>query len=127
MNRILERLARSGWILGLLLVGSAGLSWAEPPKKKKGKKGVPVWPLPNPSFLDKAFVPSNAKRQISGVFGPRLKWGGARYDHHEGFDFFSQYDPQTYPRGDHPVLSVLPGVVTQVIAPGNPERTETGN
>jgi len=128
VNYSLQVLTRSGWILALLLVGSAGLSWAEPPKKKKkGKKGRPVWPLPNPSFQNKAFVPSNANRQISGVFGPRLKWGGARYDHHEGLDFFAQYDPQTYPRGYHPVLSVLPGVVTQVIAPGNPERTETGN
>ncbi|MBL4850532.1 MAG: M23 family metallopeptidase [Planctomycetes bacterium] len=115
-------------VLGLalaLLVGAAGLSGAAP-KKKKGKKGKPVWPLPNPSFKNKAFVPSSANRQISGVFGPRLKWGGARYDHHEGFDFFAQYDPSTYPRGYHPVLSVLPGVVSEVISPANPERTETG-
>lgn len=109
----------------LLGVGLVDHAQAEPKKKKKG--GAPVWPLPNPSFEDPNFVPSNDHRQISGVFGPRLKWGGARYDHHEGFDFFSQYDPQAYPRGDHPVLAVLPGVVSEVIAPSNPERTETGN
>ena len=108
-----------------LLVGSAGLSLAAP-KKKKDTKGTPVWPLPNPSFSNPAFVPSSANRQISGVFGPRLKWGGARYDHHEGFDFYAQYDTATYPQGYHPVLSILPGVVSEVISPGNPERTETG-
>lgn len=125
VNRSLKAL-RMGSLLAILVVASAGLGLAAPPKKKKGKKGKPVWPLPNPSFKDKGFVPSNANRQISGIFGPRLKWGGARYDHHEGFDFFAQYDPQTYPRAKHPVLSILPGVVSEVISPGNPERTETG-
>lgn len=115
-------------LCALALLLGAGL-WADraqaEPKKKKGS--APVWPVPNPSFSDPSFVPTNDRRQISGVFGPRLKWGGARYDHHEGFDFFAQYDLSAYPRGDHPVLAVLPGVVSEVIAPSNPERTETGN
>jgi hypothetical protein len=109
----------------VLLVAGVLLGAAEAKGKKKGK-GKPVWPVPNPSFRLPGFVASSSKRQLSGVFGPRLKWGGGRYDHHEGFDFYAQYDTSTYPNGRHPVLSVLPGVVTQVISPGNPERSETG-
>jgi hypothetical protein len=99
----------------LLLAGSAS---AKGPKL--------VWPVPNPTLQDPSFVPTSNNRQISGVFGPRLKWGGARYDHHEGLDFYAQYDPQ-YPRGDHPVLSIMNGVVSELILPSSPERTETGN
>ncbi|MGE0710582.1 MAG: M23 family metallopeptidase [Planctomycetota bacterium] len=104
-------------VLGVAL--AAGLAAA------KGEKAVPVWPLKNPSFEQADFHPSSKDRQLSNVFGPRLKWGDARYDHHEGFDFYSYYD-RAYPNGDPPVLAVLPGVVSEVIDPPNPERTETG-
>jgi hypothetical protein len=111
--------------LPLLLLAFGGVATASPKKGKKKGKG-PVWPVPNPTFLQPAFQPSANNRQISGVFGPRLKWSGARYDHHEGFDFFSQYDLSTYPRADHPILSVMPGVVSAVIRPPSPERTSYG-
>lgn len=108
---------RSLLALALLFAGAAH---AEPPKPPR-----PVWPVPNPSFGRAGFQPSSNDRQLSGVFGPRLKWGGGRYDHHEGFDFFAFFDP-AHPKGDHPVLSILGGVVTDVIDPPDPERTETG-
>lgn len=113
---------------GLLAAAAIGVQAdAAPRRSKKKKKGGVIWPVPNPLLRTPGFAPSNNTRVISGVFGPRLKWGGARYDHHEGLDFFAQYDPKTYRNGAHPVLSVMDGVVTQVIAPSNPERTETGN
>ncbi len=99
---------------------------ASPPRRKKKKKGAPVWPVPNPTFQQQGFQPSSGNRQISGVFGPRLKWSGARYDHHEGLDFYAQFDPRAYPRAAHPVFAVLPGVVSEVILPPAPERTDTG-
>lgn len=95
-------------------------------RSKKTKKKGPVWPVPNPTFQQRGFTPSSRLRQISGVFGPRLKWGSARYDHHEGLDFYAHFDTSTYPGGAHPVFSVLPGVVSDVISPANAERTETG-
>lgn len=112
-------------VMALLCALVCAPALASPPKKK-GKQGVPVWPVPNPAFQQKGFQPSNNIRQISGIFGPRLKWGGARYDHHEGFDFYAQFDPSNYPRAAHPVFAILPGVVTEVILPPAPERTETG-
>lgn len=108
-----------------LLLACCPAALAVPPKKK-GKKSSPAWPVPNPSFGDMTFQPSNANRQISGVFGPRLKWGGARYDHHEGLDFYAQFDPSQYPRADHPVLAVMAGTVSEVIRPASPERTSHG-
>ncbi len=108
---------RSLVVLALLLAGAAHAEPRRPPR--------PVWPVPNPSFGRADFQPSTHDRQLSGVFGPRLKWGGGRYDHHEGFDFFAFFDP-AHPKGDHPVLCVLDGVVTDVIDPPDPERTETG-
>jgi len=93
---------------------------AGPPKRPRV-----VWPVPNPTFGRADFAPTTRLRQISGVFGPRLKWGGARYDHHEGLDFFAFFDP-ALPAGDHPVLSIMDGVVSEVIEPPDPERTETG-
>ncbi|RMG07380.1 MAG: M23 family metallopeptidase [Planctomycetota bacterium] len=106
-----------------LLALTAPAALAAP--RKKGSKTL-RWPVPNPAFDRPDFVPSSDRRQISGIFGPRLKWGSARYDHHEGFDFYAYFDP-AHPRGDHDVFAVLPGVVSEVIAPSNPERTETGN
>lgn len=112
----------------ILATGGLALATPRPGKKKKKKKGSgPVWPVPNPTFQQKAFQPSNGLRQLSGVFGPRLKWGGGRYDHHEGFDFYAQFDMSAYPGGAHPVFSVLSGTVTEVIRPASPERTDTGN
>ena len=112
---------------GVILLGMAVACWssaqAVPPKKKKGPK--PQWPVANPGFQQTNFSPSTRNRLISGVFGPRLKWGDGRYDHHEGFDFYAYYD-EAHPRGDHPVTCILDGVVSDVIDPPNPERTETG-
>jgi hypothetical protein len=107
-------------IVCAIVVLQAAISWASPKPPK------PSWPVANPGFESRDFQPSNDRRLISGVFGPRMKWGNGRYDHHEGFDFFAQYDPASYPRGHHPVMAILPGVVSEVIDPGNPERTETG-
>ena len=115
----LRALCRSTWLTGVVLA-LATPALADPPPRDR-----PVWPVPNPTFGQADFVPSSQLRQISGVFGPRLKWGGARYDHHEGLDFFAQFDPRL-PNGDHAVFAVLPGVVSEVIDPPNPERTETG-
>lgn len=87
---------------------------------------APVWPVPNPSLGRPGFTPSSDDRQVISPFGPRLKWGDARYDHHEGWDFHAFFDRAKHPQGDHPVLAVLPGVVSEVIDPPDPERTETG-
>lgn len=114
--RLVLVLAAAAAALGL---GSAALAEPPPPPAR------PVWPVANPSFDRPDFRPSTNDRQLSGVFGPRLKWGDGRYDHHEGFDFFAFWDP-AYPRGDHPVRAILPGVVTEIIDPPDPERTETG-
>lgn len=84
------------------------------------------WPVRNPLLKKKDFVPSFKARIVSGVYGPRLKWGAKpRYDHHEGWDFYAFYDP-AYPRGHHPVHAVLSGKVFKVINPPNPDRIETG-
>lgn len=112
--------AHFAFAAGLLLLSLGAPAGAKPKKKR------PVWPVPNPTLNQPGFQPSSSNRQISGVFGPRLKFGSARYDHHEGIDFYAFFD-KGLPRGDHSVFSVLDGVVTDVIAPGNPERTETGN
>lgn len=84
------------------------------------------WPVRNPLIKKKDFVPSFKMRIISGVYGPRLKWGATpRYDHHEGWDFYAFYDPN-YPKGNHPVHAVLSGKVVRIINPANPDRIETG-
>ncbi len=103
----------------------AGATLTPAPAAPPPKRPRPVWPVPNPSFGRADYQPSSNDRQISGVFGPRLKWGGARYDHHEGLDFYAHFDP-ALPQGNHAVFAVLDGVVTEVIDPPNPERTETG-
>lgn len=51
--------------------------------------------------------------------------GGGRYDHHEGFDLYAFWDP-AHPDGHVPVKCLLPGVVSEIIDPPDPERTETG-
>ncbi|MEZ6185622.1 MAG: M23 family metallopeptidase [Planctomycetota bacterium] len=103
--------------LSLACLGSA---WAGPKKPPR-----PAWPVANPGFGTPDFSPSTRSRLISGIFGPRLKWGDGRYDHHEGFDFYAFYDP-AYSDGHHPVTAIFDGVVSDVIDPPNPERTETG-
>ena len=103
----------------MAILAGAALAQANPKPPK------PSWPVPNPTFDDPSFSPSSNQRQISGVFGPRLKWGSGRYDHHEGFDFYAQYDPAIR-NGHHPVTAILDGVVSEVIDPRDPERTETG-
>ena len=105
-------------ILGVWLA-SITLAHAAPKAPK------PRWPVPNPTFEDPSFSPNTNLRQISGIYGPRLKWGDNRYDHHEGFDFYAQFDP-AIPDGHHVVTAILPGVVTEVIEPRDPERVETG-
>lgn len=84
-----------------------------------------IWPFDNPSFEKQGFKPSTDDRLISGVFGPRLMWGSSRYDHHEGFDLFAFYDPK-HQDGHVPVKCILPGVVSEIIDPPDPERVETG-
>ncbi len=87
---------------------------------------APAWPAPNPTLDRAGFTPSSDDRQVISPFGPRCKWGDGRYDHHEGWDFHAFFDRRAHPDGQHPVLAVLPGVVTQVIDPPDPERLETG-
>ncbi len=106
-------------VAALLVPSSAS---ARPPSSPP----KPVWPVPNPGFADASFAPSSNQRLVSGIYGPRLKWGGGRYDHHEGLDFYAFFDKKQWPRGDHPIVAVLDGVVSEVIDPANPERTETG-
>ncbi|MCA8925945.1 MAG: M23 family metallopeptidase [Planctomycetes bacterium] len=111
----------NAFVLGLVCF-ACGVAVAAPRKPKAPK---PLWPVANPGFLQGNFTPSTNQRLISGIFGPRLKWGDGRYDHHEGFDFYAFFD-EAHPRGDHPVTCILDGVVTDIIDPPNPERTETG-
>lgn len=102
--------------LAVLLTGPARAD-PEPPR--------PTWPVPNPKLEAATFRPGAKDRLVSGVFGPRLKWGEPRYDHHEGLDFFAFFEGAPA-GGAHDVLAILPGVVTQVIDPADPEATETG-
>jgi hypothetical protein len=84
------------------------------------------WPVRNPLLQQKDFQPDYKSRIISGVYGPRLKWGASpRYDHHEGWDFYAFYDAK-FPNGHHPVHAILPGKVFQIINPADPSRIETG-
>lgn len=102
-------------LAGLLLLASAAPAAA---------KETPQWPVRNPLIL-KPTEPSLKQRTISGFYGPRLKWGANRYDHHEGWDFYAFYDP-AHKDGHHPVHSILSGKVVDIIDPPNPERVETG-
>lgn len=108
--------ARAG--LFLLVATSTALAAPDAP--------APGWPVPNPTLGRAGFTPSSDDRQVIAPFGPRLKWGDDRYDHHEGWDFHAFFDREKHPDGHHPVVAVLPGVVTQVIDPPDPERVETG-
>ena len=106
----------AGLLLVLLLLPALARG-GDPPR--------PCWPVDNPGFTRQGFQPGSKERLLSGVFGPRLKWGDARYDHHEGFDFHSFFDPAR-PDGLVPVRAILPGVVSEVIDPPDPEQLETG-
>lgn len=108
---------RAAWLL-LWLAGPLALARAGDPPR-------PRWPVDNPGFAREGFRPSSKERLLSGVFGPRLKWGEGRYDHHEGFDFHAFFDP-AHPDGHVPVRAILPGVVSEVIDPPDPEKVETG-
>jgi murein DD-endopeptidase MepM/ murein hydrolase activator NlpD len=109
--------------LGLSLALCAQLSCTQ--VARAADPPLPAWPVPNPSFEREGFRPTSEARQLSGVFGPRLKWGDARYDHHEGFDFHAFFagGPED---GRHEVRAILPGVVSEVVDPPDPERLETG-
>jgi len=108
-------------VLGLALIMLAASGASARPAKKKAQ-----WPVRNPLIRSKRFTPTVKARILSAPYGPRLKWGVNRYDHHEGWDFFAFYDP-SFPSGHHPAHAALPGLVHKIIRPPNPERVETGN